>query len=73
MATATLRLSLRQLRAHKARLALTVSAVTLGVAFVSGALVLSDTMNKAFDQLFGAGSNNTDRAARRKANQSILA
>jgi hypothetical protein len=26
----------------------------------------------AFDQLFGAGSNNTDRAARRKANQSIL-
>jgi uncharacterized protein DUF1552 len=26
----------------------------------------------AFDQLFGAGSTNTDRAARRKANQSIL-
>ena len=26
----------------------------------------------AFDVLFGAGSNNTDRAARRKANQSIL-
>lgn len=26
----------------------------------------------AFDQLFGAGANNSDRAARRKANQSIL-
>ena len=64
MATTTLRLSLRQLLAHKARLALTVSAVTLGVAFVSGALVLSDTMSKAFDQLFGSAAQGSDLTVR---------
>jgi len=60
-----LTLSFRNLLAHKVRLALTVTAVTLGVAFVSGAFVLSDTMGKAFDQLFGdvaAGSDVTVRA-----------
>jgi putative ABC transport system permease protein len=64
MATTTLRLSMRQLLAHKARLALTVSAVTRGVAFVSGAFVLSDTMNKAFDQLFGSAAQGSDLTVR---------
>ncbi|MGZ4609317.1 MAG: ABC transporter permease [Actinomycetes bacterium] len=62
--SATVRLSLRQLLAHKARLALTVTAVTLGVAFVSGAFVLSDTMNTAFDQLFGSAAQGSDLTVR---------
>ena len=44
--------SLRSLLAHKLRLFLTVTAVTVGVAFVSGTFVLSDTMSKAFDELY---------------------
>jgi putative ABC transport system permease protein len=64
VATSTARLSVRQLLAHKSRLALTITAVTLGVAFVSGALVLSDTMSKAFDQLFGSVAEGSDLTIR---------
>lgn len=38
--------------AHKARLTSTVLAVMLGVAFVAGTLVLSDTIRRTFDRLF---------------------
>ncbi|MFD3539971.1 ABC transporter permease [Streptomyces sp. NPDC058662] len=41
------RTALRNVLAHKARLLMTVLAVTLGVAFVSGTLVFTDTLNKA--------------------------
>ncbi|MFF5446982.1 ABC transporter permease [Streptomyces sp. NPDC012888] len=41
------RTALRNILAHKARLMMTVLAVTLGVAFVSGTLVFSDTVAKA--------------------------
>ena len=61
---ALLRLSLRQLAAHRARLALTISAVTLGVAFVSGSFVLSDTMSRAFDQLFSSTADGSDLTVR---------
>lgn len=47
-----LRATLAGLFAHKLRLALAAIAVVLGVAFVSGVLVLGDTMNKTFDDLF---------------------
>src|SRR3978361_2155481 len=47
-----LRVSLRTVLANRLRLFLTVAAVTVGVAFVSGTFVLSDTMGRAFDQLF---------------------
>ena len=40
-----LRVSLRSVAAHKARLALSVLAVVLGVAFIAGTLVFSDTIN----------------------------
>ena len=56
--------SLRNLLAHKIRLLLTVAAVTLGVAFVSGSFVLSDTMGKAFDELFVGLSKGTDVTVR---------
>ncbi len=41
------RTALRNVLAHKARLLMTVLAVTLGVAFVSGTLVFTDTLGKA--------------------------
>ena len=41
-----IRLTLAQLVAHRVRLALTVVAVTLGVAFVTGSLVLNDTAQR---------------------------
>ena len=55
-----LRVALRQLLGHKLRLALTALAVALGVAFVAGTFVLSDTMNKAFDGLYQGLSKGTD-------------
>ncbi|CAM5464684.1 ABC transporter [Streptomyces avidinii] len=41
------RTALRNVLAHKARLLMTVLAVVLGVAFVSGTLVFTDTVGKA--------------------------
>ncbi|HCA87952.1 MAG TPA: ABC transporter [Streptomyces sp.] len=43
-----LRTALRNVLAHKARLLMTVLAVMLGVAFVSGTLVFTDTIGEAF-------------------------
>lgn len=47
-----LKLTLRNLKARKLRLAMTLLAVVLGVGFVSGTFVLTDTMNAAFDNMF---------------------
>lgn len=55
-----LRLVWRGVLAHKLRLALSALSVVLGVAFVVGAYVLTDTMKRTFDTLFGeiaAGSS----------------
>ncbi|MEN8655595.1 FtsX-like permease family protein [Streptomyces sp. 21So2-11] len=49
-----LRSSLRNFVAHKGRMALSAVAVLLSVAFVSGTLVFTDTMNTTFDKLFAA-------------------
>ncbi|WP_282692862.1 ABC transporter permease [Streptomyces sp. CC208A] len=64
------RTSLRNVLAHKGRMALSAVAVLLSVAFVSGTLVFTDTMNTTFDKLFAvtasdvtvspAGSDPTD-------------
>ncbi|WP_035849992.1 ABC transporter permease [Kitasatospora azatica] len=43
--------SLRNFLAHKGRMALSTLAVLLGVAFVSGTLVFSDTINTAFTSI----------------------
>jgi putative ABC transport system permease protein len=48
------RATLRGLLAHKVRLGLTALAIVLGVGFVSGTYILTDTMNKAFQNLFAA-------------------
>src|SRR5438132_3117689 len=47
------RATLKGLLSHKVRLGLTALAIVLGVAFVSGTYILTDTMNRAFDDLFG--------------------
>ena len=45
--------TIASLRAHKLRLGLTAVSIVLGVAFVSGTLILSDTLGHTFDALFG--------------------
>ncbi|MFF3291753.1 ABC transporter permease [Streptomyces sp. NPDC003023] len=51
-----LRTSMRNFFAHKGRMALSAIAVLLSVAFVSGTLVFTDTMNTTFDKLFATSS-----------------
>ncbi|MEX5707483.1 FtsX-like permease family protein [Parafrankia sp. FMc6] len=47
-----LRATLRSLLARKVRLVLSALAVVVGVSFVTGTLVLTDTLNRTFDTLF---------------------
>jgi putative ABC transport system permease protein len=61
------RATLKNLLAHKLRMALTTLSVVLGVAFIAGTLVLTDTMNATFDTLFGEANENTSVAVRAEA------
>ena len=47
------RVTLRGLLTRKLRLGLTALAIVLGVTFVTGTLVLGDTLNRTFDNLVG--------------------
>ena len=58
------RLIWKQTLARRGRLALTVVAVTLGVAFVVGALVLTDTSQKVFDDQFATATTGVDLTVR---------
>ncbi|MGK4581133.1 ABC transporter permease [Kitasatospora sp. HPMI-4] len=49
-----LKTSLRSFLAHKGRMALSLVAVVLSVAFVSGTLVFSNTATSTFDKLFAS-------------------
>jgi putative ABC transport system permease protein len=51
---------LKGLLAHKLRLALTGLAIVLGVTFISGTLVLTDTLHNTFTTLFGHIYQNVD-------------
>jgi putative ABC transport system permease protein len=46
--------TLKGMLAHKLRLALTALAIVLGVTFISGTFVLTDTLNNTFSVLFGS-------------------
>jgi putative ABC transport system permease protein len=59
---------LRGLLSHKLRFALTALAVVLGVAFVSGTFVLTDTINKTFTNLFEQTTKGIDVAVRSTSN-----
>ena len=54
----------RAMIAHKLRLVLTTTSIALGVAFLAGTFILTDTMKLAFDQLFGKIDSGTDAVVR---------
>jgi putative ABC transport system permease protein len=54
------RATFKSLLAKKLRFALTALSVVLGVGFVAGTFVLTDTMNAAFDQLFNQAAGTSD-------------
>jgi putative ABC transport system permease protein len=56
--------TIKGLIAHKLRMFATALAVTLGVAFMAGTLVLTDTVTKTFDDLFGDIYQDTDVVVR---------
>jgi putative ABC transport system permease protein len=55
-----IRATLKSLLSRKLRLLLSGLAVILGVMFVSGSFVLTDTLTRSFDQLFSTAFANTD-------------
>ncbi|MFE5963956.1 ABC transporter permease [Streptomyces sp. NPDC056463] len=61
---ASLRLSLSGLHAHKRRFVGTFTAILLGVAFLTGTLVMGDTLRSSFDSLFGNATSGTDAVVR---------
>jgi len=58
------KVTLRGLLAHKLRLALTALAIVLGVTFISGTFVLTDTLNSTFSTLFNSVYRNVDLQVR---------
>ena len=59
-----LKVTLKGLAAHKLRFVLTAVAVMIGIAFLSGTLVFTDTIRKTFDDLFADIYRNTDAVVR---------
>ena len=59
--------TLKRLLANKLRLVATALAVSLGVAFLAGTLVLTDTVTQTFDRLFASVYGGTDAVVRAKA------
>jgi putative ABC transport system permease protein len=59
-----LRATLKSLLARKVRLVLTALSIVLGIGFVAGTYVLTDTMNAAFDQLFATTAQASDVTVR---------
>jgi len=54
------RATIKSLAAHKVRLALTALSIVLGVAFMAGTFVLTDTVKHSFDTLFQQTSAGKD-------------
>ena len=61
------KVTIKGLMAHKLRLALTALAIVLGVTFISGTFVLTDTLHNTFTTLFGHAYQNVDFVVRGKA------
>ena len=64
MAAPVTRLTLRGVIARKWRIFLTILAVVSGVAFVSGAFVLTDSVKKSINDLFATLSEGIDLEVR---------
>ena len=54
------RVTIKGLLAHKLRLVLTALSIVLGVTFIAGTFVLTDTLHNTFDTLFGNVYQNID-------------
>src|SRR5689334_14467774 len=54
------KVALKGLLGRKTRAVLTSLAIVLGVAMISGTFVLTDTMEKAFNNVFGTAYGHTD-------------
>ncbi|MFF7643726.1 FtsX-like permease family protein [Streptomyces canus] len=63
------RTALRNVLAHKARLLMTVLAVMLGVAFVSGTLVFTNTISEAYQKSSAKGFDQVDVAVTAKSEE----
>ncbi|MFK0229518.1 ABC transporter permease [Streptomyces sp. NPDC090303] len=61
---ATLRLARSPLSAHRRRFLGTFAAVLLGVAFLTGTLVMGDTLRASFDSMFTSATRGTDAVVR---------
>ena len=59
------KLTYKGLWAHKLRFVLTGLAVVLGVAFMAGTMILTDTMGRTFDGLFDTSNKGVDVVVRR--------
>ena len=59
-----LRVTLKGVRGHLLRFLLTAAAVTLGVSLVSGTFVLTDSIDRTFDQLIETSASGTDVSVR---------
>ncbi|MFG2007053.1 ABC transporter permease [Spirillospora sp. NPDC048911] len=59
-------MTVKGLLAHKLRLALTALSIVLGVGFVAGTYVLTDTINKTFTELFTETTKGLDVVVRGK-------
>ncbi|WP_433617110.1 ABC transporter permease [Dactylosporangium sp. CA-139114] len=62
-----LKATIKSLLSRKLRLVLSGLAVVLGVMFVSGAFVLTDTLGRSFDSLFASVFSGTDVQVSKKA------
>jgi putative ABC transport system permease protein len=58
------RIILKGVRGHLVRFLLTVAAVTLGTALISGTYVLTDSINKTFDDIFDSSTVGQDVVVR---------
>ncbi|OKJ05237.1 FtsX-like permease family protein [Kitasatospora sp. CB01950] len=61
---ASVRIGARSLLAHRRRLVGTVLSIVLGVAFLTGTMVLGDTLRANFDTLFADANAGTDAVVR---------
>ena len=62
-----IRIALRSLWSRKLRTALTLLAILLGVAMISGTYVLTDQINNGFDEIFKKSYQGTDVEVTRKS------
>src|SRR5438094_162006 len=61
------RLTWRGLLSHSVRFVLTALAIILGISFLVGSFVITDTIRSAFDDLFRQVTKGTDAVVRYKA------